>query len=61
MNDHETRFSPAAVNWLKGRIDFLKRLSDQGQHPHIPGLSAGACYEFALELERFFATIIEDN
>ena len=42
-----------AVKHMEDWTVFLKRLSDDGRHMQIPGLSAGACYELAVELEVF--------
>jgi hypothetical protein len=46
-----------SIKAILQRIEFLKRLSDNGQHMNIPGLSAGACYELAIELEIFIKAI----
>ena len=38
-------------------VEYLKRQSDHGQHLHIPsGMSAGTCWELAIELEQFVST-----
>jgi len=38
-------------------VEYLKRQSDHGQHLHIPsGISAGTCWELAIELEQFIST-----
>jgi hypothetical protein len=38
-------------------VDYLKRKSDYGQHMQIPsGMSAGACWDLAIELEQFINT-----
>ena len=47
---------PVAVKHMMGWVESLKRQSDYGQHMHIPGLSAGACFELAIELEQFIKT-----
>jgi hypothetical protein len=48
---------PVAVKRMKVWVEFLKRQSDNGQHMNIPsGLNAGACWDFAIELEQFINT-----
>jgi hypothetical protein len=48
---------PVAVKRMKEWVEFLKRQSDNGQHMNIPsGLSAGTCWEIAIELEQFINT-----
>lgn len=38
-------------------VDYLKRKSDYGQHMRIPSeMSAGECWELAIELEQFIKT-----
>lgn len=44
---------PVAVKQMLRWVEHLKRLSDDGQHMSIPGLSSGACWELAIELEQF--------
>ena len=45
---------PVAVKKMMRWVDSLKRLSDNGQHMKIPSeLSAGTCWELAIELEQF--------
>jgi hypothetical protein len=45
---------PVAVKHMMEWADYLKRKSDYGQHMKIPsGMSAGACWELAVELEQF--------
>jgi hypothetical protein len=46
-----------AAKAILQRVEFLKRLSDNGRHKEIPGLSAGACWELAIELEQFVKSI----
>ena len=41
------------IEHMLARAEHLKRLSDNGQHKHIPGQSAGDCYELAIEIEQF--------
>ena len=42
---------------MKEWIEYLKRKSDFGQHMKIPSeMSAGACWELAIELEQFINT-----
>lgn len=38
-------------NTLQSMAEHLKRYSDGGQHQHIPGPSAGACWDYAKEIE----------
>ena len=49
----EPEQEPVAVKHMMRWVDALKRLSDDGQHMNIPGLSSGACWELAAELEQF--------
>ena len=45
---------PVAVKQMMRWVDSLKTLSDNGTHMKIPsGLSAGTCWELAVELEQF--------
>ena len=44
---------PVANKQMLRWVEHLKRLSDDGQHMSIPGLSSGACWELAIELEQF--------
>ena len=45
---------PVAVKQMMRWVDSLKTLSDNGIHMKIPsGLSAGTCWELAIELEQF--------
>ena len=44
---------PVATKQMLRWVEHLKRLSDDGQHMSIPGLSSGACWELAIELEQF--------
>lgn len=47
---------PVAVKHMMQWVEFLKRLSDNGQHLRIPSeLSAGTCFDLARELEQFIA------
>ena len=42
---------------MKEWIEYLKRKSDFGQHMKIPSeMSAGTCWELAIELEQFINT-----
>ena len=46
-----------AVKHMMEWVDYLKRKSDYGQHMQIPSeMSAGACWELAIELEQFINT-----
>jgi len=48
---------PVAVKHMMEWVDYLKCKSDYGQHMQIPsGMSAGACWELAIELEQFIDT-----
>ena len=48
---------PVAIKCMKEWIEYLKRKSDFGQHMKIPSeMSAGACWELAIELEQFINT-----
>ena len=48
---------PVAVKHMMEWVDYLKRKSDYGQHMRIPSeMSAGACWELAIELEQFINT-----
>ena len=48
---------PVAIKRMKEWIEYLKRKSDFGQHMKIPSeMSAGTCWELALELEQFINT-----
>jgi hypothetical protein len=48
---------PVAIKRMKEWIEYLKRKSDFGQHMKIPSeMSAGACWELAIELEQFINT-----
>jgi hypothetical protein len=52
-----TEQEPVAVKHMKVWIEYLKRKSDFGQHMKIPSeMSAGTCWELALELEQFINT-----
>jgi hypothetical protein len=45
---------PVVINPLTQWVEYLKRLSDHGKHRKIPsGLSAGVCYDLAIEIEQF--------
>ena len=53
----EIEQEPVAIKRMKEWIEYLKRKSDFGQHMKIPSeMSAGACWELALELEQFINT-----
>lgn len=53
QQEHE----PVAVKHMMEWVEYLKRQSDHGQHLHIPsGMSAGTCWELAIELEQFIST-----
>ena len=48
---------PVAVKHMLAWVAYLKRKSDNGQHMQIPsGMSAGSCWDLALELEQFINT-----
>lgn len=48
---------PVAIKCMKEWIEYLKRKSDFGQHMKIPSeMSAGTCWELAIELEQFINT-----
>jgi hypothetical protein len=50
----ETKDEPVAVKRMMEWVYVLKRRSDNGQHMNIQsGLTAGTCWEFAIELEEF--------
>ena len=49
----EPEQEPVATKQMLRWVEHLKRLSDDGQHMSIPGLSSGACWELAIELEQF--------
>jgi hypothetical protein len=51
------KLAQPAVKHMMKWVDYLKRKSDYGQHMQIPsGMSAGACWELAIELEQFIDT-----
>ena len=53
----EIEQEPVAIKRMKEWIEYLKRKSDFGQHMKIPSeMSAGTCWELALELEQFINT-----
>ena len=53
----EQEQEPVAVKHMMEWVDYLKRKSDYGQHMQIPSeMSAGACWELAIELEQFINT-----
>ena len=53
----EIEQEPVAIKRMKEWIEYLKRKSDHGQHMKIPSeMSAGACWELAIELEQFINT-----
>lgn len=48
---------PVAAKHMREWVDYLKRKSDHGQHMQIPSeMSAGACWELAIDLEQFINT-----
>jgi hypothetical protein len=48
---------PVAVKHMMDWVYQLKRFSNDGRYMSIPsGLSAGACYELAVEIEQFIKT-----
>ena len=49
----EPEQEPVATKQMLRWVEYLKRLSDDGQHMSIPGLSSGACWELAIELDQF--------
>ena len=52
-----TEQEPVAIKRMKEWVEYLKRKSDHGQHMKIPSeMSAGACWELAIELEQFINT-----
>jgi len=52
-----TEQEPVAIKRMKEWVAYLKRKSDHGQHMKIPSeMSAGACWELAIELEQFINT-----
>jgi hypothetical protein len=52
--DYEPEHEPTAVKRMMEWVYVLKRRSDNGQHMNIQsGLTAGTCWEFAIELEEF--------
>jgi len=49
----EPEQEPEAITYLTQLVEFLKKRSDNGKYMKIPsGLSAGTCYEIAVELEQ---------
>ena len=53
----EPEQEPASVKHITQWVELLKRCSDNGKHMKIPsGMTAGACYELAIELEHFVKT-----
>ena len=53
----EIEQEPVAIKRMKEWIEYLKRKSDFGQHMKIPSeMSAGTCWELAIELEQFINT-----
>jgi hypothetical protein len=53
----EIEQEPVAIKRMKEWIEYLKRKSDFGQHMKIPSeMSAGICWELAIELEQFINT-----
>ena len=53
----EPQREPVAVKHMMRWVEGLKKLSDNGQHMKIPsGLSAGTCWELAIELEQFLTS-----
>jgi len=53
----QSKQEPVAVKHMMEWVDYLKRKSDYGQHMRIPSeMSAGACWELAIELEQFINT-----
>ena len=53
----EIEQEPMAIKRMKEWIEYLKRKSDFGQYMKIPSeMSAGACWELAIELEQFINT-----
>jgi hypothetical protein len=52
-----TEQEPVAIKRMKEWIEYLKRKSDFGQNMKIPSeMSAGTCWELAIELEQFINT-----
>jgi len=52
--DYEVMQEPVAVKRMMEWVYVFKRRSDNGQHMNIQsGLTAGTCWEFAIELEEF--------
>ena len=50
----------AAIKRMLEWAEYLKRSSDYGQHMKIPSeMSAGACWELAVELEKFIEIVKE--
>jgi hypothetical protein len=48
---------PVTVKHMMDWVYQLKRFSNDGRYMNIPsGLSAGACYELAVEIEQFIKT-----
>ena len=57
QNAKQEQGEPVAVKHMMEWVDYLKRKSDYGQHMQIPSeMSAGACWELAVELEQFINT-----
>lgn len=58
----ETEKLTAGIKHMNEWVEFLKRRSDNGQHKQIPSnLSAGACYDLAIELEQFIGLIAKEK
>lgn len=50
----------AAIKHMMKWVDYLKRKSDYGNYLQIPSeISAGACWDLALELEQFIKIVKE--
>lgn len=51
----------AGIKHMNEWVEFLKRRSDNGKYKQIPSnLSAGACYDLAIELEQFIGLVAKE-
>ena len=57
LAEPEPELKPVVGSPLTHWVEYLKRLSDNGKYMKIPsGLSAGSCYELAIEMEQFIGS-----
>ena len=50
---------PTEAKVMMQRVEWLKRYSNNGQHMHIDGASAGNCFNLAIELEQFIGMYLK--